>query len=57
MMTSNDPQVPTPLRPGMTVPLPGPLHTHRDGLAELADLGYTDAWSAEADAMGVRLAP
>ena len=49
-MTSNDPQVPTPLRPGMTVPLPGPLHTHRDGLAELADLGYTDAWSAEADA-------
>ena len=34
----------------MTVPLPGPLHTHRDGLAELADLGYTDVWSAEADA-------
>jgi probable F420-dependent oxidoreductase len=33
----------------MTVPLPGPLHTHRDGLAELADLGYTDIWSAEAD--------
>jgi probable F420-dependent oxidoreductase len=38
------------VRPGMTVPLPGPLHTHRDGLAELADLGYTDVWSAEADA-------
>jgi probable F420-dependent oxidoreductase len=37
------------IRPGMTVPLPGPLHTHREGLAELADLGYTDAWSAEAD--------
>ena len=38
-----------PVRPGMTVPLPGPLHTHRDQLAELADLGYTDIWSAEAD--------
>ena len=38
-----------PLRPGMTVPLPGPLHSHRDKLAELADLGYTDIWSAEAD--------
>jgi probable F420-dependent oxidoreductase len=36
-------------RPGMTVPLPGPLHGHRDGLVELADLGYTDIWSAEAD--------
>ncbi len=33
----------------MTVPLPGPLHTHREKLAELADLGYTDIWSAEAD--------
>jgi probable F420-dependent oxidoreductase len=38
-----------PIRPGMTVPLPGPLHTHRDKLAELADLGYTDIWSAETD--------
>ncbi len=38
-----------PVRPGMTVPLPGPLHTHREKLAELADLGYTDIWSAEAD--------
>jgi probable F420-dependent oxidoreductase len=38
-----------PERPGMTVPLPGPLHTHRDKLAELAELGYTDIWSAEAD--------
>jgi probable F420-dependent oxidoreductase len=37
------------VRPGMTVPLPGPLHTHREKLAELADLGYTDIWSAEAD--------
>jgi len=33
----------------MTVPLPGHLHTHRDRLAELADLGYTDIWSAESD--------
>ena len=33
----------------MTVPLPGPLHTHRERLAELADLGYTDIWSAESD--------
>jgi probable F420-dependent oxidoreductase len=38
-----------PVRPGMTVPLPGPLHSHRDRLVELADLGYTDIWSAEAD--------
>lgn len=33
----------------MTVPLPGPLHSHRDKLAELVDLGYTDIWSAESD--------
>ena len=39
-----------PVRPGMTVPLPGPLHSHREQLVELADLGYTDIWSAEADA-------
>ena len=38
-----------PTRPGMTVPLPGHLHTHRDQLHELADLGYTDIWSAESD--------
>ena len=36
-------------RPGMTIPLPGPLHSHREKLIELADLGYTDVWSAEAD--------
>ena len=40
---------PLPVRPGMTVPLPGPLHSHRDKLAELVELGYTDIWSAEAD--------
>ncbi|MGD9997377.1 MAG: LLM class F420-dependent oxidoreductase [Ilumatobacteraceae bacterium] len=39
-----------PIRPGMTVPLPGPLHSHQDNLHELVDLGYTDIWSAEADA-------
>jgi probable F420-dependent oxidoreductase len=33
----------------MTVPLPGPLHSHKDKLSELADMGYTDIWSAEAD--------
>lgn len=38
-----------PVRPGMTVPLPGHLHAQRDRLVELADLGYTDIWSAEAD--------
>jgi probable F420-dependent oxidoreductase len=38
-----------PVRHGMTVPLPGPLHTHRERLAELADLGYSDIWSAESD--------
>jgi len=38
-----------PIRPGMTVPLPGPLHSHRDKLRQLADMGYTDIWSAEAD--------
>jgi len=38
-----------PVRPGMTVPLPGHLNTHRDKLIELADMGYTDIWSAEAD--------
>ncbi len=36
-------------RPGMTIPLPGPLHAQRDRIIELADLGYTDVWSAEAD--------
>ncbi len=38
-----------PRRPGMTVPLPGPLHSHRDKLIELFELGYTDVWSAESD--------
>jgi probable F420-dependent oxidoreductase len=35
---------------GITVPLPGvPLGEHRDRFAEIADLGYTDVWSSEAD--------
>ena len=38
-----------PIRPGMTVPLAGHLRTHREQLIELADLGYTDVWSAESD--------
>jgi probable F420-dependent oxidoreductase len=38
-----------PRRDGMTAPLPGHLHSHREKLQELADLGYTDLWSAEAD--------
>jgi probable F420-dependent oxidoreductase len=33
----------------MTVPLPGPLHTQRDRIIELADMGFTDVWSAESD--------
>ena len=36
-------------RHGVTVPLSGPLHSHRDQIRELVDLGYTDLWSAEAD--------
>jgi probable F420-dependent oxidoreductase len=39
-----------PRRPGMTVPLAGPLHGQRDRIVELADLGFTDVWSAESDA-------
>ena len=38
-----------PNRPGMTVPFGGPLHQQRAKFEELADLGYTDVWSAESD--------
>lgn len=38
-----------PIRPGLTVPLPGPLHAQRQRYEEVADLGYTDLWSAETD--------
>src|SRR5690606_21893045 len=37
-------------RYGMTIPFDGiPLHAQRDMVVELADLGYTDVWSAEAN--------
>jgi probable F420-dependent oxidoreductase len=36
-------------RYGMTIPFGSPLHAQRDSIVELADLGYTDAWSAESD--------
>ena len=40
-----------PARYGMTVPLGGiPLVKQRDLVAEMADLGYTDLWTGEADA-------
>ena len=33
----------------MTVPLAGPLHAQRDRIVQLADMGFTDVWSAESD--------
>jgi probable F420-dependent oxidoreductase len=37
-------------RYGMTIPFDRvPLHEHRDRLAELVELGYTDVWSSEAN--------
>jgi len=37
-------------RYGMTIPFDGvPLHAQRDWVVELADLGYTDVWSSEAN--------
>ena len=33
----------------MTIPLSGPLHSQRDRIIELADLGFTDVWTAESD--------
>jgi probable F420-dependent oxidoreductase len=36
-------------RYGMTIPFDGaPLHSQRERIEELVDLGYTDVWSAEA---------
>lgn len=40
-----------PVRPGVTIPLPGPLAAQRERIVELADLGYTDVWSAESDGL------
>jgi probable F420-dependent oxidoreductase len=37
------------MRYGMTIPLSGPLHEQKAQFEELASLGYTDAWSAEAN--------
>src|SRR5215469_8600661 len=40
-----------PARHGITVPFTGvPLHEHRGWYEEVAALGYTDVWSAEAGA-------
>jgi probable F420-dependent oxidoreductase len=37
-------------RYGMTIPFDGvPIHQQREWIQELADLGYTDVWSSEAD--------
>ncbi len=37
-------------RHGMTIPFDGiPLHAQQDMIVELADLGYTDVWSSEAN--------
>ena len=37
-------------RYGMTIPFDGvPLHEQREWIVELADLGYTDVWSSEAN--------
>src|SRR3954466_6610364 len=36
-------------RYGMTVPFGAPLAEHKELYEELVDLGYTDAWSSEAD--------
>jgi probable F420-dependent oxidoreductase len=36
-------------RNGITVPLPGHLSDQREWLTEVADLGYSDIWSAETD--------
>jgi len=39
-----------PTRHGMTIPFDGiPLSDHRELYQELADLGYTDVWSSEAN--------
>jgi len=41
--------VATTARWGITVPFDAPLHEHGAWLGLLAELGYTDVWSAEAD--------
>lgn len=39
----------TTYRHGITIPFDGPLHGQRDLIMELADLGYSELWSSEAD--------
>ena len=34
---------------GLTIPLPGSLHSQQDFYRELVELGYTDVWSAESN--------
>jgi probable F420-dependent oxidoreductase len=34
----------------MTIPLPGPLHAQRERIVALAEMGFTDVWTAESDA-------
>lgn len=42
--------IPTMDRYGLTIPFDGvPLHEQRDWVVEVADLGYTDVWSSEAN--------
>ncbi|MGQ0617866.1 MAG: LLM class F420-dependent oxidoreductase [Acidimicrobiia bacterium] len=51
-LAAGDPRHPglAPVRYGITVPLTGlPLAEQREWMGELADLGYTDAWSSEVD--------
>jgi probable F420-dependent oxidoreductase len=49
-LTSTDREGDHVSRYGMTIPFDRvPLHEQRDMIVELADLGYTDVWSAEAD--------
>lgn len=36
-------------RYGLTIPLPAPLHEHRELISSLPDLGYHDVWSHEVD--------
>jgi probable F420-dependent oxidoreductase len=42
-------QAAPPIRHGLTVPLPGPLHAQRERHLELVEQGWSDLWSAEAD--------
>jgi probable F420-dependent oxidoreductase len=42
-------QAAPPIRHGLTVPLPGPLHAQRERHLELVEQGWSDLWSAESD--------